>query len=312
MRGAQRFGRFQGRAASTPPSGPPPPWVLNTMGYYDWRDIPNYWEYAHRFTLCDHFFSSLMGPSEPNHLYTVAAQSGGLVNNPPPGIAQQPGVYSFPTLAQMLQHARVSWKYYDELRPQQHTLWNPLPGFVAFQHNPRLMSHLVSLGAFYSDLHRHSLPQVAWIVPEPFNSEHPPSDTVQGMWHITHLINAVMASPYWKDTLIVLTWDDYGGFYDHVPPPAVDRYGYGPRVPTLLISPYSRAGKVCHAHFDFTSPLKLIERRFGLPALTRRDARALDMRSCFNFRQTPLPPLEITPATRFHFQRWVQPPVSAP
>lgn len=310
MRGAERAGRFRRfHRARRPPQGRPPGWVLNTLGYYDWRDIPNYWEYAHRFTLCDNFFSSLMGPSEPNHLYTVAAQSGGMVNNPPPGVANQAGVYSFPTMAQLLQHAHIGWKYYDELKPHQHTLWNPLPGFRAFQRDPRLMAHLVHLGQFYTDLHRHRLPAVSWIVPDPFNSEHPPNDSVQGMWHVTHLINAIMGSPYWKDTLIVLTWDDFGGFYDHVPPPQVDRYGYGPRVPTILISPYSRPGVICHTYFDFTSPLKLIEERYGLPPLTKRDARANDMLGCFNFRQKPLPPLMITPMTQFHFQRWVHGPI---
>ncbi len=305
QREAERFGYFRDRLARTPPRGRPPQWVLNTMGYYNWRDIPNYWEYAHRFTLCDDFFSSLMGPSEPNHLYTVAAQSGGMVNNPPPGIAGQADVYSFPTMVQLLEHAHVSWKYYDELKPHHHTLWNPLPGFVEFRQKPRLMAHLVHLGQFYTDIHDHKLPAVSWIVPDPFNSEHPPNDTVQGMWHVTHLINALMESPYWNDTVIILTWDDFGGFYDHVPPPKVDRYGYGPRVPTIILSPYVRPGFICHTYFDFTSPLKLIEVRYGLPALTQRDAHANDMLGCFNFKQNRLPPLVITPVTRFHFQRWV-------
>ena len=97
-----------------PPRLPTPEWVLNTVSYYDWREIPNYWEYARRYTLCDHFFSSLAGPSEPNHLYTVAAQSGGLVNNPGKGIAGEEGVYTFPTMVELLQNSGRTWKYYDE------------------------------------------------------------------------------------------------------------------------------------------------------------------------------------------------------
>ncbi len=300
---ATRAGQFQGgKAPAEAPPGPPPDWVLNTVSYYDWHEIPNYWAYARHFTLCDNFFSSLMGPSEPNHLYTVAAQSGGMVNNPPPGLAGLPGVYTFPTMAQLLQNSGVSWKYYDQkTNPHQHSLWNPLPGFVAFQNDPSLMERLVPLGQFYRDIHDHTLPEVAWIVPTPEDSEHPPADTYQGMWHVTHLINAIMESPYWKDTVIIVTWDDYGGFYDHVPPPEVDKYGFGPRVPTLVISPYARPGFISHTHFDFTSPLKLIERRFGLASLTARDRASEDMLDTFNFRQKPLAPLPIRASTRLDF-----------
>jgi phospholipase C len=299
---AERGGQLAPGAPAAPPSGPPPLWVRNTLSYYDWHEIPNYWEYARRFTLCDNFFSALAGPSEPNHLYTVAAQSGGLVNNPPPSLARQPGVYTFPTLAELLERSRVSWNYYDEKpNPHQHSLWNPMPGFRQFQENPRLMAHLVSLSQFYTDVRDGHLPEVSWIVPTAPDSEHPPADSARGMWHVTGLVNAVMQSRYWNDTAIIVTWDDYGGFYDHVPPPQVDRYGFGPRVPALVISAYSRPGFICHTHFDFTSPLKLIERRFGLPPLTGRDRAANDMLDCFDFRQGPLPPDVITKETRLDF-----------
>ena len=133
------------------------------------------------------------------------------------------------------------------------------------------------------------------------NSEHPPSDAVQGMWYVTNLINAIMQSSYWKDTVIVLVWDDFGGFYDHVPPPQVDRYGFGPRVPAIMISPFAKQGFVCHTRFDFTSPLKLIEERFGLKPLTQRDADSKDMLDCLDFSQKPLPPVVITPETKLDF-----------
>jgi phospholipase C len=285
-----------------PPEGPTPDWVKNTLSYYDWREIPNYWEYARRFTLCDRFFSSLAGPSEPNHLYTVAAKSGGMVNNPPPRIANQDGVYTFPTMVELLQSSGVTWKYYDEKpNPKRHSLWNPLPGFKNISKSPELMSHLVSLDTFKLDIVQGKLPQVAWIVPTFADSEHPPADSARGMWHVTDLVNAVMQSPYWKDTVIIVTWDDFGGFYDHVPPPQVDKYGFGPRVPTLIISPYSRAGKICHTVFDFTSPLKLIERKFGLQALTERDRNSNDMLDCFDFRHRPLRPDVITANTHLDF-----------
>lgn len=286
----------------TPPEGPPPNWVLNTLAYMDWHEIPNYWEYARRFTLCDMFFSSLMGPSEPNHLYALAAQSGGLVNNPGPGLAGEPGVYTFPTMAELLERSGVSWKFYDEKAdPHLHSLWNPLPGFRQFQDNPELMAHLVQTNQFYQDLQSGTLPQVCWLVPVAVDSEHPPANVQTGMWYVTNLINAVMQSPYWQSAAIIVVWDDYGGFYDHVPPQQTDKYGFGPRVPALVISPFSRSGTICHQRFDLTSPLKLIETRFGLQPLTQRDAESNDMLDCFNFRQMPLPPDVISTSTQLDF-----------
>ena len=299
---AVRGGQVRGGRPAQAPQGPTPDWVKNTLSYYDWHEIPNYWDYARHYTLCDDFFSSLAGPSEPNHLYTVAAQSGGMVNNPPPGVAGLFDVYTFPTMVELLQKSHVSWKYYDENQnPHGHHLWNPLPGFTKIHNNPEIMSHLVQLDTFYTNLQDGKLPSVSWIVPTFVDSEHPPADSARGMWHVTQLIDAVMRSPYWKDTAIILTWDDFGGFYDNVPPPAVDKYGYGPRVPALIISPYAKPNFISHTQFDFTSPLKLIEEKFGLPPLTDRDKLANDMLDCFDFNQHPNPTDIISPNTVLDF-----------
>ena len=302
-------------ARTKPPTHPPPGWVLNTLSYMDYTQIPNYWDYARKYTLCDYFFSSLMGPSQPNHLYTVAAQAGGLVFNPHQLsliTGEEPGTYDFPTMCDLLQAASVGWKYYcgfltttNQPEPQVHTVWNPLPAFKEFQNNPDLLAHLVYTTQFYNDLKGGTLPEVSWIVPSAEASEHPPYDVTVGMWSVTSLINAVMSSPYWKDCVIILVWDDYGGFYDHVPPPQTDRYGFGPRVPALVISPYSKANKVIHTRFDLTSPLKLIEKRFSLKPLTDRDADANDMVDCFDFTQKPLPPDIITQQTKLDFSDMV-------
>jgi phospholipase C len=295
-------GNLPTRHRLTPPPGPPPDWVTNTLSYYDWHEIPNYWEYARRFTLCDAFFSSLAGPSEPNHLYTVAAKSGGLVNNPGRGIVGEDGVYNFTTLAELLQHSKHTWRYYDEKKnPKAHSLWNPLPGFKAIAKSPEMMSHLVSLSEFYADAQADRLPEVCWCVPTAADSEHPPADSARGMWHVTELVNAVMQSPAWKDTVIIVTWDDFGGFYDHVPPPQVDKYGYGPRVPALVISPWAKPGFISHVHYDFTSPLKLIEDHFGLKPLADRDRDANNMLDCFNFQQKPNPADLLTRDTQLKF-----------
>ena len=299
---ATQGGQFNATAQPRKPSGATPAWVLNTLSYYDYHEIPNYWEYARNYTLCDRFFSSLNGPSEPNHLYTVAAQSGGMVNNPGAGINGEDGVFTFRTMMELLQDSKVSWKYYDEkANPHAHSLWNPLPGFKSFQDRPELMSHVVSLNEFYKDVEGPNFPEVSWLVPVGKTSEHPPADVGVGMWHVTQIVNAVMKSPYWKDTVIIVVWDDFGGFYDHVAPPAVDSYGLGPRVPALVISPYAKKGFVNHSTFDFTSPLKLIETKFGLEPLTTRDAKSGDMLDCFDFRQEPLPPRIISKETKLDF-----------
>jgi len=294
-----------------------------TMGYYDEQDIPNYWEYARHFALCDRFFSSVNAASFPNHAYTVAAQSGGIIRTEGllslkdlDGELDEPDGFTFASMVDLLSKANVSWKYYVEgeplpkdpreieLRtpdflylwypdPKVFSIWNPLPAFKSVREDPSSMARLVDLKEYFRDLKRGALPEVGWIVPRFNDSEHPPepvAPVAQGMWYVTRLINALMESQYWEDSVIFLTWDDYGGFYDHVPPPVVDAFGYGPRVPTVIISPYTKPGYISHHTYDFTSMLKFIEERFRLRHLTLRDDRAGNMLDCFDFAQTPNPP----------------------
>ena len=263
----------------------------DTVGYYDRSDIPNYWAYAERFTLADHFFSSLTGPSLPNHLYIVAAQSGGLVKN----LREPPEEgFNFSTMAELLGASGISWKYYEGgADPEDFGLWNPLPGFKTFMNSKELMSHLVENTEYFHDLREGRLPAVAWIVPNFAESEHPPADIQIGMWYVTAFVNALVKSPYWQNSMLVITWDDYGGFYDHVPPPQTDDYGYGPRVPAIIISPYSQAGLVDHTEYDFTSVLRFIEDRFTLSPLTDRDKNANSLKQSLKLTQQPLTPFLI-------------------
>ena len=315
-----------------------------TMAYLDDRDIPNYWAYARHFTLCDRFFSSEMSESLTNHLYSVAAQSGGLIG----GLSSveeieevlgEKGGFSFASIVKSFSQGHVTWKYYVETRPMSEdhesygvmpslwfgapktfSLWNPLPGFKAVREDPEQMKNLVDLKEYFQDLRTGTLPEVSWIVPTFEDSEHPPESLVpvaRGMWYVTNILNALMESPYWKDSVVLLTWDDYGGFYDHVPPPIVDAFGYGPRVPTLVISPFVKAGFISHFTYDFTSMLKFIEERWDLPPLTQRDAHADDMTDCFDFDQASLPtmiiPLPKTlPRPRRAMYQFYQPYIPAP
>lgn len=285
--------------------GPPrlstrPSWVPNTFSYLDYTVIPNYWEYARTFTLCDAFFSSLTGPSLPNHLYAVATQSGGLVTNP--GTSDISYSFLFPCIVDLLGDAKVSWKYYVGGNPMVQYVWNPLPAFEKYehQHGHEVQTHLSTTAQFYQDVQNGTLPKVSYLIPAGSESEHPPGDVRTGMWYVTNLVNAVMQSRYWKNCAIIVVWDDYGGFYDHVPPTQVDTYGYGFRVPALVISPYSKVG-VVHTTYDLTSLLKLVETKFGLNPLTARDGQSNTMLECFDFSQTPLPPVIITPDTQLDF-----------
>jgi len=140
-----------------------------------------------------------------------------------------------------------------------------------------------------------NLPAVSWLVTGSPNNEHPPESSCVGENWTVNELNALMASPLWNSTAVYVSWDDFGGFYDHVVPPASDFFGLGPRVPMLIISPYAIKGQVTHTQYDFVSILKFIEERFGLPPLTSRDAAANDTTDSFNFGQSPLPPLTLTP-----------------
>jgi phospholipase C len=274
----------------TPPGTPPkqPSYAINAVSYYDSTFIPNYWNYAQHYTLCDNFFSALRGPSQPNHLYIVAAQSGGIANNIDQ--AEDKCTYLFPEIMDELIQAGVSWKYYTgQAHPHQRFIWNPLPGFPQISGNPTQFANVVATNQFFTDVTNGSLPQVCWLIPSGPNSEHPPQDITVGMAYVTSLVNAVMQSQYWSSCAIIITWDDYGGFYDHVPPVQTDKYGFGFRVPCLVISPYALGNTIVHTQYDFTSILKLIETKFLLSNLTGRDNSANNMLDCFNFSQAPLP-----------------------
>ncbi|MEN3336529.1 MAG: phospholipase, partial [Acidobacteriota bacterium] len=284
-------------------------------------DIPNYWNYAEHFVLADHMFSSLAGPSFPNHLYTVASQSGGAINNPNSliwgcdaderttvevadrsgGVASKYPCFDFPTVADSLEARGVPWRYYAPGRGQHGYIWSALDAIKHIRQGPLWESRVVPFERFAGDAASGNLPAVSWLIPDFNVSEHPTVHAFAGTtlsvsvcegenWTVQQ-INAIMRGPAWPTTAIVLAWDDFGGFYDHVPPPEFDQLGLGPRVPLIVISPYVKEGTVSHTVYEFASVLQFIEQRHKLKALGRRDLVANSLLDMFDFSQVPAPPL---------------------
>jgi phospholipase C len=270
------------------------PALPDAMGYHDGREIPNYWAYAQHFTLQDHMFSPTLGPSLPAHLYLVSGWSATClnINNPMsctsnnglagalhPFVQGQDFRYAWTDLSYLLHKYGVSWAYYvaphslpdcDEalpmcerpsLEPGTPSLWNPLPEFTTVIQDKQL-GNIKHHGDFFSAARRGTLPSVSWIVPNKQKSEHPPASIADGQAWVTHVVNSVMRSPNWDSSAIFVSWDDWGGFYDHVNPPRVDTAGYGIRVPSLLISPYAKSHFIDHQDLSFDAYLKFIEDDF--------------------------------------------------
>ncbi len=240
-----------------------------------------------------------------------------------PGGYVRPPDYAWTDLTYLLHKQHVSWAYYVAAgtqadcatnamfcrpKPQQAGtpgIWNPLPYFATVHHDDQLRN-IQPLPAFYAAARAGTLPAVCWVVPNGNTSEHPPALVGAGQAYVTALINALMRGPEWASTAIFLSWDDWGGFYDHVVPPRVDQSGYGLRVPALVISPYARKGYVDHQTLSFDAYLKFIEDAFlggqrldpktdGRPD-ARPDVREAapllgDLQNDFDFSQPPRGPL---------------------
>jgi phospholipase C len=303
--------------------------------------LPAYWTLADRFVLSDHFFTSMYGPTFPEHLYTVAAQSYGVVDNKTN--ADTTGNYCddpqeftkrFPienltdtdikdimqledhvtdqipaqlykiaqywedtrtcfdikVLPDELERAGVSWKYYANA-----DVW--MNGLQAIKHvrNGPMWQKVQSPDTILTDIQNHQLPDVSWLIPPEGLNEHPGAGVnvcAGENWSVEYL-NAIMHSDYWKSTAIVMVWDDFGGFYDHVVPPHYDIMGLGPRTPALIMSPWVRqggnpdGGYIDDTTYEFSSVLRFIEELHGLKSMTKRDAQADPLSGAFDFTQDP-------------------------
>jgi phospholipase C len=269
------------------------------MGYYDDRDLPYYWNLADEYVLFDQFFSSAAGGSFVNHLFWVAADADENADR-----LNGKSIDQFTTIFDRLEERGISWKFYVqnyEPRLTYRTLqefpgnraaqviWCPLLNFDRFIDDPKLSSHIVNIDQYFEDLQKGTLPAVAYIVPSG-PSEHPPSSIQAGQKFVRSLIQALMQREAWYSSAFMVVYDDWGGWYDHVPPPQVDEFGYGFRVPGFLVSPYAKRGHIDHTALDYTSIIKFISDNYDLEPLAERDAKANSFVSAFDFNQAPREP----------------------
>ena len=242
------------------------------IGYYTARELPFYYSLFDNSALCANYFCSVLGPTWPNRFYFAAGTSGGITTNGVWGY----GVFesaSWPIILDLLDEAGITWKIYS-------LGWDSVPYgntdnvFVFWSKYAKDNRTRAPKGEFLNDAKRGELPQVSWVIPSYARGwdEHPPADVSVGMGLQQELIEALRASPQWGSSAFLLTYDEHGGFFDHVAPPQVDAYGLGVRVPLWVISPHARRGPVkSHKPADHTSTLKLIERLHDLPTLASRN-----------------------------------------
>lgn len=286
------------------------------MSFYDGSDLPYYYFLASNFGTSDRWFAPAMTRTQPNRMFMLAGTSAGFVYPPPPGSPPLPN----PTIFDSLDAAGITWKVYvTDLTHANPPIQNSALNFFATA--AKFPTNIVGIDQFQRDLANGTLPAVAYIEPG-YNSgfdEHPgiddnvPGANVQvGANFVSSLINGLMQSSSWKDSVFILTYDEGGGFYDHVAPqPTVSPDGVPPsdlqpgdictkgtgptcdftytgyRIPLIVVSPFSRKNYVSHTVADFTAWLKLVETRFNLPSLTRRDEAQMDMTEFFDFDAAP-------------------------
>jgi phospholipase C len=282
------------------------------MGYYTEADLPYYYFMAANFGTSDRWFSPVMSRTHPNRMYLLSATSQGHVYPIPHGGAQ----LTAKTIFQLMDENHITWKIYvtDQLPGATLTQSSYINMFTyANQDNP----NVVPISQYLTDVANGTLPQVAMIEGgyDSGRDEHPdvdpnfPGAPIQkGAQYVASLVNALMTSKSWNDSAFILTWDEFGGFYEHVPPQAAvspdgippqdftatdhekfnddfTRTGY--RIPLIVVSPFSKKNFVSHTVRDYTAILKLIETRFNLPSLTKRDAAQDDMTEFFDFANVP-------------------------
>jgi phospholipase C len=319
------FGTFPGAAGATLPAAPDPivtdpphshaAWLTaqshngGLREQYGKKDIPAYWAYAQNYALCDNYFTDVASQSEPNHLHLIAADAPIIDNSSASRTYQPSPPYTLANLPATLEAAGQQWRNYADA---QSSYFDHIVGLAGHRWN-------VPAAQFDKDAAAGALPDVAWLYAPDGLSEHPGDlkhtglpIVGRGMQWTVDRVNAVAASSAWPSTVIFITWDDWGGWFDHVNPPLAAKWAgggpagyqnsqfrYGPRVPCLAVSPYAKAG-LNHSFYSHVSVVKFCLRLFGLqgwnaPALQAGD-KSGDMWECFDFTAPPrLAPPSTTP-----------------
>jgi len=292
----------------TAPSGQP--------ASYDYEFVPQSetvpdWTLASTYTFADRLFQSNSGPSFPAHLYLISGQSEMAAANPhtPAGPTQPWGCdspsdatvqlmapngtlingpypcFDYTTLADKMDAAGITWRYYAPTLGTSGDVWSAYDAIRHVRFGSDWNNVVSPETTILSDVAAGSLAQVTWVVPSKINSDHGGSKSTSGPQWVGDVVNAIGASKFWNNTVIFVTWDDWGGWYDHVAPPQLDVMGLGFRVPLIVVSPFAKRGYVSHTQHEFGSILKFTEEQFGLPSLGTTDARSDDLSDCFNFSQ---------------------------
>lgn len=298
------------------------PWAYTA---FEGERVPVYWDLAREYVLCDNFFASFGGPSYPNHFYFVAGQAGGTQDNPENiqtriegegddrrrfkswgcdaygenvfvlvkddkgNLSKHDTCFDFRTVPQQLEEAGVGWAYYSASEHQSGYFWNALNGISGVFHTDLWRDETIRpVDRIVEDIRAGQLPAVTWVTPRFELSDHPPESTCHAQNWLAGIVNAVMETDGWEQTALFITWDEWGGLYDHVVPPLHEDGGeLGFRVPTLVVSPYARRGYVDDAVAEFSTPLKFVADNWGLDYLTPRIELGHNFEHVFDFSRDP-------------------------
>lgn len=315
-------GKMDGFGLNDYPTVPPMP-----AGYYPYEfvrpsEIVPYWDLARKYVLADHMFQTQSSDSFTAHQDLIAGatainQNQSIIDSPthePYGcdapkrtktslitstnqylLNQGPfPCFSYPTLRDRLDAAHLSWRFYTPALDATGDyaggeFWNAFDAIRAVRYDKHEWATNVSSPQtrIFSDITSHDLAAVSWVIPDLLDSDHPGDATDQGPSWVAQIVNTVGESEYWKSTAIVIVWDDWGGWYDHISPPQLDYQGLGFRVPCLIVSPYSGSIHIDHTQYEFGSILKFIEENWGLESLHVTDARATSIGNSFDFTNPP-------------------------
>jgi len=287
--------------------------------YIDRSESKPYWDLAKQYTLADAMFFDETASSFIAHQMIISGgvqvKNGEWVTDqpqqPPWGCDSVPGdnapilhadgtirgsifpCFKWATIADLLDAKHVSWLDYVDVNPNPYGdfsggVWNGFRAIRKIFHGPDWKTNMSSPNTnIFTDIKAGKLPSVSYVIPTLYDSDHPASGCNGGPWWVTKVVNAIGTSQYWKNTAIILIWDDWGGWYDNAPPTIIDPSTVGFRVPMIVISPYAKPSNVAHTQYDFGSILQYIEQTFNLGSLGTQDASANSMQDVFNYSQTP-------------------------